>query len=73
MKATQWLHDNGQSVWLDHITRTLLDSGTLKQYILDRVYNHGARPQRLSWASTGTKVRQPRIFFMWKRWLRPLP
>jgi transaldolase len=35
MKATQWLHDNGQSIWLDNITRTLLDSGTLHKYIDD--------------------------------------
>jgi transaldolase len=35
MKATQWLHDNGQSLWLDNITRTLLDSGTLEKYIDD--------------------------------------
>lgn len=33
MKATQLLHDEGQSLWLDNITRDLLDSGTLKQYI----------------------------------------
>jgi transaldolase len=33
MKATQWLHDSGQSIWLDNITRTLLDSGTLQKYI----------------------------------------
>jgi transaldolase len=33
MKATQWLHNNGQSIWLDNITRTLLDSGTLEKYI----------------------------------------
>jgi transaldolase len=35
MKATQLLHDLGQSLWLDNITRDLLDSGTLKQYIDD--------------------------------------
>ena len=35
MKATKWLHDNGQSIWLDNITRTLLDSGTLQKYIED--------------------------------------
>src|SRR5713226_1461767 len=35
MKATQLLHDEGQSIWLDNITRDLLDSGTLKQYIND--------------------------------------
>jgi transaldolase len=33
MKATQQLHDLGQSLWLDNITRDLLDSGTLKHYI----------------------------------------
>jgi transaldolase len=33
MKATQLLHNEGQSLWLDNITRDLLDSGTLKQYI----------------------------------------
>jgi transaldolase len=33
MKATQKLHDLGQSIWLDNITRDLLDSGGLKRYI----------------------------------------
>ncbi|HXL19329.1 MAG TPA: transaldolase [Streptosporangiaceae bacterium] len=33
MKATQRLHDLGQSLWLDTITRDLLDSGTLQRYI----------------------------------------
>ncbi len=33
MRATQLLHDLGQSLWLDNITRDLLDSGTLKEYI----------------------------------------
>jgi transaldolase len=33
MKATQLLHDEGQSVWLDNITRDLLDENTLQQYI----------------------------------------
>src|SRR6201988_825564 len=33
MKATQLLHNLGQSLWLDNITRDLLDTGTLKQYI----------------------------------------
>jgi transaldolase len=33
MKATQRLHDLGQSLWLDNITRDLLESGTLKRYI----------------------------------------
>lgn len=33
MKATQQLHNLGQSIWLDNITRDLLESGTLKRYI----------------------------------------
>ena len=33
MNATQRLHDLGQSLWLDNITRDLLNSGTLKRYI----------------------------------------
>jgi transaldolase len=35
MKATQLLHNLGQSIWLDNITRDLLNSGTLKGYIAD--------------------------------------
>ena len=35
MKATQLLHNMGQSLWLDNITRDLLTSGTLKSYIED--------------------------------------
>src|ERR1700729_4531065 len=35
MKATQLLHNMGQSIWLDNITRDLLNSGTLKSYIAD--------------------------------------
>jgi transaldolase len=33
MKATTLLHNLGQSIWLDNITRDLLNSGTLKHYI----------------------------------------
>ena len=33
MKATQKLHELGQSIWLDNITRGLLASGTLQHYI----------------------------------------
>jgi transaldolase len=32
MNATQKLHDIGQSLWLDNITRGLLTSGTLRRY-----------------------------------------
>ncbi len=33
MKPTQQLHDLGQSLWLDNITRDMLDDGTLQRYI----------------------------------------
>src|ERR1035438_8571914 len=35
MKATQQLQALGQSLWLDNITRELLDDGTLQSYIDD--------------------------------------
>src|SRR5215470_10464001 len=35
MKATELLHNLGQSLWLDNITRDLLNKGTLKHYIDD--------------------------------------
>ena len=35
MKATEKLHELGQSLWLDNITREMLDSGTLQRYIDD--------------------------------------
>ena len=33
MNPTKTLHDLGQSLWLDNITRALLNSGTLQRYI----------------------------------------
>ena len=33
MNATQKLHDLGQSLWLDNITRSLLQGGLLRRYI----------------------------------------
>ena len=33
MKTTQPLHDLGQSLWLDNITRDLLNQGTLQRYL----------------------------------------
>ena len=33
MKATQRLHDAGQSIWLDNITRAMVNSGTLARYV----------------------------------------
>lgn len=33
MRPTQQLHDLGQSLWLDNITRSMLDSGQIARYI----------------------------------------
>jgi transaldolase len=33
MKTTQLLHDLGQSIWIDNVSRELLSSGTLARYI----------------------------------------
>jgi len=35
VRATEKLHEQGQSLWLDNITREMLDSGQLKTYIDD--------------------------------------
>ena len=35
MRATEVLHERGQSLWLDNITRGLLDDGTIQRYIDD--------------------------------------
>ena len=35
MTITKRLHDLGQSLWLDNITREILDNGTLRRYIDD--------------------------------------
>ena len=35
MRATEQLHELGQSIWLDNITREMLDSGQLQTYIDD--------------------------------------
>jgi len=33
VRATETLHERGQSLWLDNITRSLLDDGTIQKYI----------------------------------------
>ena len=44
MKATAKLHDLGQSLWLDNITREMLDSGQLAA-LHRRVLGHRAHLQ----------------------------
>ena len=63
MKATQQLHDLGQGLWLDNITRGLLTSGTLRHYINHRSVGEcqanyppmGAMPKRCSLSSRGQR------------------
>src|SRR2546422_7634328 len=67
MKATQLLHDLGQSLWLDNITRDLLDSGTLKRYIDElsvtgltsnpTIFDHAIKNSAAYDAAIGTKLR----------------
>jgi transaldolase len=33
VRATETLHERGQSLWLDNITRSMLDDGTIQRYI----------------------------------------
>ncbi len=48
MKPTQKLHELGQSLWVDNITRPMLAEGTLKGYIDDlSVTGGGATRGRL--------------------------
>jgi transaldolase len=68
MKATQILHDLGQSLWLDNITRDLLESGTLKRYIDElsvtgltsnpTIFDHAIKNSAAYDASIRAKVKQ---------------
>jgi transaldolase len=68
MNATRLLHDEGQSLWLDNITRDLLDSGTLKHYIDElsvtgltsnpTIFDHAIKNSSTYDSSIGEKLRQ---------------
>jgi len=68
MKATQKLHDIGQSLWLDNITRDLLDGGTLKKYIDElsvtgltsnpTIFDHAIKSSAAYDASISKKIRE---------------
>ncbi|HEV3332831.1 MAG TPA: transaldolase [Bryobacteraceae bacterium] len=68
MKATQTLHNLGQSIWLDNITRDLLDSGTLKRYIDElsvtgltsnpTIFDHAIKNSTAYDAAIGDKARK---------------
>jgi transaldolase len=70
MKITQKLHQAGQSIWLDNITRDMLDSGTLKRYIDEysvtgltsnpTIFDHAIKSSTSYDASIGDKLRRGR-------------
>jgi transaldolase len=62
MRATEILHNLGQSIWLDNITRDLLDSLTLKRYIDDlSVTGLTSNPTIFDHAITHSKSYDPEI------------
>ena len=57
MKPTEALYNLGQSIWLDNITRELLDTGRLKRYIADlSVTGLTSNPTIFDHAITHTKA-----------------
>jgi len=68
MQPTQKLHNLGQSIWLDNITRDLLDNGTLQHYIDElsvtgltsnpTIFDHAIRNSALYDAPIREKVRK---------------
>jgi len=55
MNAAKQLHESGQSLWLDNITRALLDSGTLARFIAeDSVTGLTSNPTIFDKAITGS-------------------
>lgn len=67
-KITELLHSVGQSLWLDNITRGLLDSGTLKRYIDElsvtgltsnpTIFDHAIKNSNFYDAAIGQKVKE---------------
>jgi transaldolase len=68
MNATTTLHERGQSLWLDNITRDLLETGTLARYILElsvtgltsnpTIFDHAIKNSAAYDAAIRTKVKQ---------------
>src|SRR5262250_98594 len=68
MKATQMLHERGQRLWLDNITRDLLESGTLARYIDElsvtgltsnpTIFDHAIKNSAAYDAAIRTKIRE---------------
>jgi transaldolase len=68
MKATETLHDEGQSLWLDNITRDVLQNGTLERYIDElsvtgltsnpTIFDHAIKNSSAYDAAIRTKVKE---------------
>src|SRR5881227_2760401 len=68
MNATGTLHDRGQSLWLDNITRDLLETGTLARYIKElsvtgltsnpTIFDHAIKNSSRYDAAIRSKVRE---------------
>ena len=68
MKATEILHEQGQSLWLDNITRDLLETGTLARYIGElsvtgltsnpTIFDHAIKNSSAYDAAIRTKVKE---------------
>ena len=72
MKPTQLLHELGQSLWLDNITRTMLREGTLQRYI-DELSITGltSNPTIFDKAITGGDAYDEQIVELHERGLEP--
>src|SRR6266487_6608758 len=68
MKATHLLYNLGQTLWLDNITRDLLNNGTLKRYIDElsvtgltsnpTIFDHAIKNSRAYDAALSQKAKQ---------------
>src|SRR5678810_537112 len=68
MKATEILHERGQSLWLDNITRDLLETGALARYIGElsvtgltsnpTIFDHAIKNSSAYDAAIRTKVKE---------------
>src|SRR3989441_11827421 len=68
MQGTRRLHDAGQSLWLDNITRDLLNNGTLKRYVDEfsitgltsnpTIFDHAIKNSRAYDAALSQKAKQ---------------
>src|SRR5213080_4258062 len=71
MNATGTLHDRGQSLWLDNITRDLLETGTLARYINElsvtgltsnpTIFDHAIKNSSRYDAAIRKKVREGKV------------